>query len=76
MPLKVAWSEGLTNYSLYDSNMVLVEYCLYPLPILHRWVQQKLSFRFKRGLSKGFRQNIRVQLFRSYEYYVNLLGTK
>ena len=76
MPLKVAWGGDLTNYSSPDPKMVRIEQCLHPLLITQRQVQQKLTVIFKRGRSKGFRQNIGVLLFRSYELNVNLLGTK
>ena len=37
---------------------------------------QKITVRFKRGRTKGFRQNIRMLLFRSHDLKANFLGTK
>ena len=76
MPLKVARSGDLANYSLLNTIMVLIVQRSYPLFTLQRQIQQEPTVIFKRGRSKTFRQNIRKLLLRNYTLNIDLLGMK
>ena len=76
MPLKVARSGDLANYSLLNTIMVLIVQRSYPLFTLQRQIQQEPTVIFRRDCSKGFRQIVRMPLLRPYKLNIDLVGTK